>query len=197
MRDTRPIRTYSDLATHCGSKISQKFGQRCRRVVTVIAYSYIVGACTIYLTTMKITLMEVFQMADYCPVNDYNQTSHDIACGSIPACSPYGMVKLGQSTWLFIALACTFPLVHIRSLSDAGIVSYIGVGTILFVNTIILVHCIQHMLTEGFVVLDPPVEFANVVNGITALVLHARYSMCDTPYLLSSFFRRLRMVATS
>ncbi len=135
VRDLRPIRTYADLASHCGSKISATMGQRWRVFVTVIAYSYIIGACTIYLTTVKISYMEIFQK---CP--DPPEAIASI-CDQ-PACSDLGITTLSPTAWLCISLLSIFPLIHFRSLSDASYVSYVGVLTIAIVNVIIVVRCI-------------------------------------------------------
>lgn len=136
IRDARPIRSYGDLASHCGNKISLRVGIWTRFFVTVVAYSFIIGACTIYLTTIKICLMEMIQT---CPSDS---GTLDPICDE-PACSSsHGIADLPSTGWLLIAMLCVFPLIHFRSLADASFAAYFGVITIAIVNVIIVVRCI-------------------------------------------------------
>lgn len=163
VRDTRPIRTYADLASHCGARISAAAGVRWRQFVVVVAYSYIIGACTIYLTTVKISYMEIFQKCDT------SNTTIAAVCDQ-PACSSMGVTSLSSTAWLCISVLSVFPLIHFRSLSDAGFVSYVGVLTIAIVNVIIVVRCVISDVKH-----DQPPErpydrsFRDVINGLTSL----------------------------
>lgn len=163
IRDTRPIRTYSDLALHCGNKISPRVGIWSRFLVTVVAYSYIIGSCTIYLTTMKICLMEMIQKCE-------DISTLGAICDQ-PACSTQGVANLSSTVWLLISMLCVFPLIHFRSLSDASIVSYFGVLTIAIVNVIIVVRCIIVDTDNSAPKAVEPYErsFRDVINGMTSL----------------------------
>lgn len=89
-------------------------------------------------------------------------------------CSHNGSANFSTTVWLLISAAILFPLIQLRSLSDAGIVAYVGVGTIGVVNTIIIARAIYDLVqgnrAEDF---EPsnlyPNSLMDFVNGLTQL----------------------------
>ena len=127
-----PLSLAGDLAAHCASFGNPDRVKYWRYTIQSIAYTYILGAITIYLLTMKISLMEILQKCE-------DTTTDDDVCSSAPSCAMSGCTTLGvanlhDTVWLLITCAIVYPFIHIRSLSDAGLLSYLGVGTIGIVN---------------------------------------------------------------
>jgi hypothetical protein len=209
----------------------------------IIGNTYILGSCTIYLTTCKVALSQVRQHKGHdgpMPCTQHPPSPRTLPAGlpapspsrhrlhqvfqkctdtkSIAGCDDMGCTKLGitnlsATSWLLIAAAILFPLIHIRypraqgprallvaaasgkervgpnkrggrmaerahvgggmgrSLSDAGIVSYVGVTTIAVVNTIIIVHSLQEVSGAGDHASTRlyPHNLMDFVNGMTAL----------------------------
>eukprot|EP00051_Salpingoeca_urceolata_P006024 m.80087 g.80087 ORF g.80087 m.80087 type:complete len:313 (+) comp14651_c0_seq1:303-1241(+) len=138
------VTTYAALARRCASKC---WGPRAAKTwsyfVSTIGYTYILGTCTIYLITMKISVMEVLQKCEkphpgLLLVQATNTTN---TCSS-SGCSSKGVADLHDLVWLFIVCALVYPLTYLRSLADAAWVSYVGVATIVVVNSVILVYCV-------------------------------------------------------
>jgi amino acid permease len=76
--------------------------------------------------------------------------------------------------WLLISAAVLFPLIQLRSLSDAGLVAYIGVGTIGVVNLIIIGHAIFDLIhnnrPKDYTPANMyPDSFMDFINGLTQL----------------------------
>lgn len=156
------IKTYGDLAAHCARNWGPSMQKASRYCVQAIAYSYILGSMTIYLITMRISVMGMFQRCTVvAPSNHGNYTSTDYYSGQAYAtestptesscttsdcgeqsCSPLGKADLHQTTWLLITAALTYPFIHFRSMDDATPVAYLGVITIAVVNVIIIVRAV-------------------------------------------------------
>jgi solute carrier family 36 (proton-coupled amino acid transporter) len=129
------IHTYGDLASYCAEQ-GRHAKKLWRLTVQSIAYIYIFGTCTVLLLTMKISLMEMFQQcSDSQPSNNDNTTSCNttVTC-TMSGCTTLGVTDLGDSVWLAVTCGVVFLFVHIRTLKDAGLLSYVGVGTIAIVN---------------------------------------------------------------
>jgi solute carrier family 36 (proton-coupled amino acid transporter) len=80
--------------------------------------------------------MEMFQQcSDSQPSNNDNTTSCNttVTC-TMSGCTTLGVTDLGDSVWLAVTCGVVFLFVHIRTLKDAGLLSYVGVGTIAIVN---------------------------------------------------------------
>lgn len=157
------ITSYGLLALKHARRFSPRAGRFWMRFTQIIGSVFILGSCTIYLVTCKISVMEVFQR---CAANS---SATDNSC-SLVGCSDRGLADIDPTLWLLITAAVLYPLVHIRSLSDATIVSYIGVLTIAVVNTIIIARCISDAINgthHGSGTYDR--TLMDFVNGLTKL----------------------------
>eukprot|EP00049_Salpingoeca_infusionum_P023107 m.10429 g.10429 ORF g.10429 m.10429 type:complete len:470 (-) comp5562_c0_seq1:3148-4557(-) len=177
-RGNKHIESYGELAKYAGSLIGEAgFWQR---FCNVVGYTYVLGSLTIYLTTMKISLMEIFQKCPSAPPGSTTTTTTTtttvgphpaVDCGSTQCSDHLGMVEWKDIYWLLITVAIVYPLTFIKSMSDTGIVSYLGVGTIAFVNIVILENLISES-TTGNVVQDHsifPENLQDFVDGMTQL----------------------------
>ncbi len=180
LRGNNPaIRTYGDLIAWAARHVSPRAERWGKRAVHIIAYAYLLGSCTIYLITMKISIMEIFQE---CPSTSTTpaplwsepaltaEACATSSCGNSGCSSTHGVTHLHETAWLFIVAAITYPFLQIRTMADAAIVSYIGVATIAIVNVIIIVRsAIQ--ATKDDSVLQCPFNrsFLDIVNGMTQL----------------------------
>jgi hypothetical protein len=74
--------------------------------------------------------------------------------------------------WLFFAVIVLFPFVHNRSLTKNAWMSFIGVATILVVDLMVLIRCVEALSKAGFTS-DTHSEWKlpDVVNGITTIAL--------------------------
>eukprot|EP00730_Choanoeca_flexa_P017978 TRINITY_DN8717_c0_g1_i1.p1 TRINITY_DN8717_c0_g1~~TRINITY_DN8717_c0_g1_i1.p1 ORF type:complete len:470 (+),score=101.85 TRINITY_DN8717_c0_g1_i1:126-1535(+) len=156
----KKIATYGQLADTVAAKAGH--GTAWKWFVTVIGNIYILGSCTIYLVTCKLSLMQLFQKP---PANGDAASADCTNTGS----TKHGIADLSSTAWLLIAAAILYPLIHIRSLSEAGIVSYIGVATIAVVNVVIIAHALQSVSHETAPTDVLPSTFLNFVNGLTSL----------------------------
>jgi proton-coupled amino acid transporter len=139
----------------------RRTGMYWRRFCTIVGYVYILGSCTIYLTTMKISIMQVLQK---CTVDTLPS-----GC-SMVGCTEHGHVDLHPTFWLLIAAAILYPFIHIRTMADISYVSYVGTATIAVVNVIVLVKCItaasHHSSTRTY---STETNVKDFVNGLTQL----------------------------
>eukprot|EP00051_Salpingoeca_urceolata_P006026 m.80107 g.80107 ORF g.80107 m.80107 type:complete len:440 (+) comp14651_c0_seq3:303-1622(+) len=167
------VTTYAALARRCASKC---WGPRAAKTwsyfVSTIGYTYILGTCTIYLITMKISVMEVLQKCEkphpgLLLVQATNTTN---TCSS-SGCSSKGVADLHDLVWLFIVCALVYPLTYLRSLADAAWVSYVGVATIVVVNSVILVYCVIDATHHKHHSSAPSEHrtFEDFINGLTQL----------------------------
>eukprot|EP00055_Hartaetosiga_balthica_P007129 m.24101 g.24101 ORF g.24101 m.24101 type:complete len:505 (-) comp5617_c0_seq1:1048-2562(-) len=155
------IVTYGQLA----DKVARSCGMThnfWRHFVQIIGTIYVIGALTIYLTTCRLAMMQIFQKCPSAPSNP--------SCGQ-DSCTKHDVVDWSSNVWLVLAAALLFPVIQIRSLSETGIVSYIGVGTIAIVNLVVLGHLIwdssKHS-TSSTTKLFPD-SLQDFVNGMTQL----------------------------
>ena len=94
-----------------------------------IAYTYILGACTIYLLTAKISAQQIFQS---CGEAVNTTFCSDTPSCTMTGCTDNGIVSIDNTVWLLITAALFYPFIHIRHLSDAGLLSYIGMYICLY-----------------------------------------------------------------
>jgi proton-coupled amino acid transporter len=157
------IHSYPALARRYARNLGPAAGQFWMRFTQIIGGAFILGSCTIYLVTCKISIMEVFQG---CPANT---TAGNTTC-DLTGCTEHGIADIDPTLWLVITAATLFPLIHIRSLADASIVSYVGVSTIAIVNAIIVARCASdaiHSNTHPARSYTP--SLMDFVNGLTKL----------------------------
>ncbi|EDQ89622.1 uncharacterized protein MONBRDRAFT_25158 [Monosiga brevicollis MX1] len=157
------IVSYAQLAEYVSDYAGH--GKLWRTFVSAIGNTYVLGSCTIYLTTCKLSLEQIFQK---CP----DAASTVSAACSDTGCYSHGIADLSNTTWLIIAALILYPLVHIRTLSEAGIVSYVGCGTIAFVNAVIVVHSLTTVSAKHHHAAETdlyPASLKDFVNGLTAL----------------------------
>eukprot|EP00045_Choanoeca_perplexa_P019395 m.2746 g.2746 ORF g.2746 m.2746 type:complete len:469 (+) comp4000_c0_seq1:99-1505(+) len=159
-RGDKSIATYGQLADAIAAQSGQ--GSIWKWFVNVIGNIYILGSCTIYLVTCKLSLMQLFQK----PPTNPDPVSADC---SNTGYTHHGVADFSSTVWLLMAAAILYPLIHIRSLSDAGIVSYIGVATIAVVNVVIIAHAVQSVAGTTATTEVWPSTFLNFVNGLTSL----------------------------
>ncbi|EDQ86645.1 uncharacterized protein MONBRDRAFT_38331 [Monosiga brevicollis MX1] len=162
------LRGYPDLAQDAAKSHGPKHAKFFRRITQCILFAYLQGACTLYLITMKLALETVFER---CPADQGppKLTPHGAQCER-PACSHRGVVDLPDSIWLLVAVVILFPFVHYRDLSRSSWLSFVGVGTILIVDVVIMIRCIQKIASDDAPNFDREWDTRSVVNALTTMV---------------------------
>ena len=118
----------------------------------------------------QLSLESVFEV---CPDPSFSNSTRATPRGGVceaQACTEYGVVDLPDRVWLFFAVLLLFPFVHNRSLSKNAWMSFVGVATILVVDLVVLVRCIEELRRHGFK-RDTHHEWMlrDVVNSITIM----------------------------
>ena len=95
------------------------------------------------------------------------------------------MVDLPETVWLLITAAAIYPFIHIRHLSDAGFLSYIGVVAIAVVNGIVIVRSLLVAIDNPAPVCDEPFNLFSTISGLTviAFAFGGHVLMVCTPML--------------
>lgn len=132
------IDTYPELARRAAKSIGPGTAKFWARFCRVIGSIYMLGSCTIYLVTCKISLMLVFQKTQP-PGHGPAVPAECVTTGS----SNDGIANLSQNVWLVVVAGILYPLIHIRSLADATVVALVGVVTIAIVNVVIIANSIS------------------------------------------------------
>ena len=138
------IDTYPELARRAARNVGPGAAKFWGRFTSVIGSVYMLGSCTIYLVTCKISLMLVLQKTQP-PGTGPAVPAQCVTTGS----SNDGIADLSENIWLVAVAALLYPLVHIRSLADASIVAVVGVATIAVVNLIIIAVSISTAASGG------------------------------------------------
>eukprot|EP00730_Choanoeca_flexa_P000149 TRINITY_DN10068_c0_g1_i1.p1 TRINITY_DN10068_c0_g1~~TRINITY_DN10068_c0_g1_i1.p1 ORF type:complete len:500 (+),score=98.61 TRINITY_DN10068_c0_g1_i1:103-1602(+) len=163
---------YPELAEDAAKGRGEKSQKFYRRLVSGILFAYLQGVCTLYIITMKLSLEAVFEQCGDPTLTNTTAptfTPRGASCES-PACTDHGVVDLPDTLWLFFAVVVVFPFVHYRSLAKNAWLSFVGVATILVVDVVVLIRCLEE-LGKGRHAADTQHhwELRDVVNSITIM----------------------------
>eukprot|EP00055_Hartaetosiga_balthica_P008322 m.30650 g.30650 ORF g.30650 m.30650 type:complete len:485 (-) comp6240_c0_seq1:1850-3304(-) len=162
---SKHITTYPGLTAYVTEYKGEKWSKTYKRIVQAILFAYLQGICTVYLSTMKLSLEQIFQT---CSADPDQQSSICEPQG----CNDHGVADFPDTLWLLIAAVCAFPFVHFRRLAHAGWLYAVGVLTILIVSVIIIYRCGLQFHKNSW---HPTFEivndsFVDIINGIVTIV---------------------------
>eukprot|EP00056_Hartaetosiga_gracilis_P011571 m.175913 g.175913 ORF g.175913 m.175913 type:complete len:488 (-) comp13525_c1_seq1:36-1499(-) len=160
------ITTYPGLAVHVSSYKGERVSKVYKRIIQAILFAYLQGICTVYLSTIKLSLEQIFQKCDAEVAN-----SEQAFCEP-QGCNDHAVANLPDTLWLVIGALCVFPFVHFRRLANALWLYAISVATIVAVVAIIIYRCVVEYNDNSW---HPTFEvigdsFPDIVNGIVTIV---------------------------